>query len=273
MKVFALIGSSGTGKSYKAFMVAKDRDIDYIIDDGLLIGGTRILAGKSAKKESTRIAAVRRALFVEEEQRCEVINKIKELNAKRILVLGTSKRMIEQIVESLELSSDFEIIDIKDISTEFEMEIAKKSRKIDGKHVIPVPTVEVKKSFSGYFIDTLKIFRKKDKSSIETEKTIIRPTFSYLGKYELSSTALSQMIIHCASRVSGIKKVIDIKVDNTNTGIFVDITVVVTLQKRLDELLYEVQKNIVNDIEYITGLNVLSININAAKLEISSEDV
>ncbi len=50
MQVFALVGSSGTGKSYKAFVVASERGIEYIIDDGLLIGGTRIYAGKSAKE-------------------------------------------------------------------------------------------------------------------------------------------------------------------------------------------------------------------------------
>ena len=37
IKVYAFVGPSGTGKSYRAQMVASERNINYIIDDGLLI--------------------------------------------------------------------------------------------------------------------------------------------------------------------------------------------------------------------------------------------
>ena len=37
IKVYAFVGPSGTGKSYRAQMVAAENDIHYIIDDGLLI--------------------------------------------------------------------------------------------------------------------------------------------------------------------------------------------------------------------------------------------
>ncbi len=63
MKVYALVGTSGTGKSYRAMTLASSRDIEFIIDDGLLIHGSKRLGGKSAKREKTKIAAVKRALF------------------------------------------------------------------------------------------------------------------------------------------------------------------------------------------------------------------
>ena len=50
MKIVALVGQSGTGKSYKALHLAHEKEIEYIIDDGLLIKGNKILAGKSAKR-------------------------------------------------------------------------------------------------------------------------------------------------------------------------------------------------------------------------------
>ena len=37
IKVYAFVGPSGTGKSYRAQMVASENDINFIIDDGLLI--------------------------------------------------------------------------------------------------------------------------------------------------------------------------------------------------------------------------------------------
>jgi len=50
VEIFALVGESGTGKSYKAILVAHKYNISYIIDDGLLIRKDKILAGHSAKK-------------------------------------------------------------------------------------------------------------------------------------------------------------------------------------------------------------------------------
>ncbi|MCR5340631.1 MAG: hypothetical protein K6E60_04715, partial [Saccharofermentans sp.] len=46
--VIAFVGPSGTGKSTRAIKVARDNNIHYIIDDGLLINGSRIVAGTSA---------------------------------------------------------------------------------------------------------------------------------------------------------------------------------------------------------------------------------
>jgi len=63
IEVIALVGPSGTGKSHHAMWVAQEYGCRAIIDDGLLISGSRIVAGKSAKREETKTAAVRRAVF------------------------------------------------------------------------------------------------------------------------------------------------------------------------------------------------------------------
>ncbi len=261
MEVFALIGQSGTGKSYKAFIVARERDIAYIIDDGLLIGGTRVIAGHSAKRENTRIASVRRALFHDPGHREKVRNAIEEINPEKLLILGTSIKMVQEIRQTLELPEFYKILNIEDVSTEKEIETAKKSRREDGKHVIPVPTFEVKKDFSGYFIDSLKIFSKKGRFSDMVEKTIIRPTFSYLGKYELTRTALVQIITICVSEVERVNKILRIRIENKPDGVVIDIDLSIKLITRIDLMVLELQKKLVEEIEYMTGLNVLSLNI------------
>lgn len=267
MEVYALIGKSGTGKSYKAFMVAKEKEIEYIIDDGLLICGTRVLAGRSAKKESTRLSAVRRALFRDEKHRDSVKKAILELKPERILVLGTSFKMVELITRALDLPYPSKPIYINDVSTDGEIEEALKSRRIDGKHVIPVPTVEIKKDFSGYFIDSLKIFRKKEKSLDFMEKTIIRPTFSYLGRYEISKNALNQIIEISLQDIEGIERIKRIKIDNNTEGITVTLELIVNLKRRLDLVLIETQKQLVEKLEYQTGLNVEKANVCAVGLQ------
>ena len=64
MKVYALVGKSGTGKSYQAINLCRDRDIESIIDDGLFICRGKAMAGKSAKREATKIGAIKTALFI-----------------------------------------------------------------------------------------------------------------------------------------------------------------------------------------------------------------
>lgn len=261
MQVYALVGSSGTGKSYKAFMVASERGIEYIIDDGLLIGGTRVYAGKSAKREKTKLASVKRAIFNDEEHKEAVKAAIQQLNPEKIMLIGTSVKMVEEIRKALDLPAFQELIPIESVSTEKEIEIARKSRKEDGKHVIPVPTLEIKKDFSGYFIDSLKIFGRKGKNAAIEEKTIIRPTFSYMGKYEVSKNVLVQMINICAAKMERIHKVLKVRIENKATGIHIHIDTSVKLATRIDLMMGEFQKRIIEDIEYMTGINVLSVNI------------
>ena len=55
MKTVALIGKSGTGKSHRAVGVSKTRNIQAIIDDGLLIMSNKVLAGKSAKRKAQKL--------------------------------------------------------------------------------------------------------------------------------------------------------------------------------------------------------------------------
>jgi ABC-type transporter Mla maintaining outer membrane lipid asymmetry ATPase subunit MlaF len=62
-EILCIIGKSGTGKSFRAKLLAQKYGIELIVDDGLLIRDQKILAGRSAKKEKAYMAAVKTALF------------------------------------------------------------------------------------------------------------------------------------------------------------------------------------------------------------------
>ena len=145
IKVYAFVGPSGTGKSYRAQMVAAENDIHFIIDDGLLIKDNEVIAGNSAKKAATKIETVKKALFLQEGQSKEIQETLKKYKANSILLLGTSDGMVEKIAENLKLPKISKIIYITDVATEEEMETARRIRVTEGKHVIPVPTFEIKK--------------------------------------------------------------------------------------------------------------------------------
>ena len=193
IKVYAFVGPSGTGKSYRAQMVASERKIDFIIDDGLLINENEVVAGTSAKKAPTKIETVKSALFSKPEQKAEIIKALRKYKPQSILILGTSDNMVQKIAENLGLPKVSEFIYIDDVATEEEMETARRIRMTEGKHVIPVPTFEIKKDFSGFLLDPLQIFKSKGSGAQPyiSEKSIIRPTFSYLGNFKISDTSKS----------------------------------------------------------------------------------
>ena len=150
IRVCAFVGPSGTGKSYRAQMVAGENDIEFIIDDGLLVKGNAVVAGTSAKKAPTKVETVKHALFYDEKEKREMQEAFIKYNPKAILILGTSDGMVAKIAANLGLPSISKTIYINDVATEDEMENAKRIRVTEGKHVIPVPTFEIKKDFSGY---------------------------------------------------------------------------------------------------------------------------
>src|SRR5699024_5589660 len=123
----------------------------------------------------------KRALFYSREHALDAQRAIQKYHPKSILILGTSDGMVEKIQKVLNLPSIQKKIDIEDISSQTEIQMARKERQDKGKHVIPVPAMEVKKYFSGYFLDPLKIFRRNPHSEREElqEKTVVRPTYSY----------------------------------------------------------------------------------------------
>lgn len=269
MKIVALIGHSGSGKSYKAITLAKEKEIEYIIDDGLLIKGNKIVAGKSAKRENTIVSAIRRAVFMDSIHRREVINAIEQNKPSKILILGTSDKMIDKITSSLKLPDAGERVYIEDISTEEEIGIARKFRKVEGKHVIPVPTFEIKKDFSGYFIDSLKIWRKKENIKEQVvEKTVVRPTFSYRGKYTISDGVIKDLLRHAASKVIGISKVYGIRVKNLEQGIIISLNAEVIYGNPIVPLIKFMQQQTIYEVENMTSLNILAVDVIVKKMVI-----
>ena len=208
IKVYAFVGPSGTGKSYRAQMVASEKNINFIIDDGLLIKDNEVIAGESAKKAPTKIETVKHALFYKDEEKEEIIKALKKYKPESILILGTSDGMVEKIAANLGLPEISEITYISDVATQEEMETARRIRVTEGKHVIPVPTFEIKKDFSGYLLDPLQIFKTKGKGQQPyiSEKSIIRPTFSYMGNFTISDTVFRQILEYLASKTPGIYK-------------------------------------------------------------------
>lgn len=274
MRVLAFVGPSGTGKSYRAQLVARENNIHYIIDDGLLINENEVLAGTSAKKAPTKIETVKHALFIEEKEQADMKKAFKKYNPDSLLILGTSDKMIQKIIESLDLPPLEKTIYINEVATEEEMEKARNIRVTQGKHVIPVPTFEIKKDFSGYLLDPLQIFKTKGRGNKPyiSEKSIIRPTFSYLGNFTISDTVFRQILEYLVSKTPGIYKVQKIRVENYGEGAKLYMEVTVVYGFNVIEGINEFKNKAKKEIEKLTAMNVEEFEVVVKNIYVPGEE-
>jgi len=274
LRVVGFIGPSGSGKSHRAAWVARERDIDFIIDDGLLIRGNSIIAGTSAKKEKTKIGSIRRALFTDEDHAADVKRAIRMYNPGAILILGTSDGMVESIAKRLDLPPVSQKIYINEVASELEIKQAMYTRREQGKHVIPVPTFEIKKDFSGYFLDPLQIFKRKGKGSYQLvgEKSVVRPTFSYMGSYTISDYTIYQIIEYVVSNIEGVARISRFRAENHPDGIYIDMDLVLIYGYVIRPLLAEIQKKVRQEIERLTALNIKTLNITVKSLTLEKKE-
>ncbi len=274
IKVYAFVGPSGTGKSYRAQMVASEKEIHFIIDDGLLIKDNKIIAGESAKKAPTKIETVKHALFFEESEKKPIEEALKKYKPSKILILGTSDGMVQKIAANLGLPEISDTTYINEVATEEEIQTAKQMRMTEGKHVIPVPTFELKKDFSGYLLDPLQIFKSKGKGQKPyiSEKTIIRPTFSYLGKFTISDTVFRQIVEYLAERMPSIYKVVRTRATSTEVGPSIYMEVTVMYGYNIQEVLKEFKEKARKEIENLTAMNVISMDIVAKNVYIPNKE-
>ncbi len=270
VQVYALVGESGTGKSFRSKLLAEQYGIHAIIDDGLLIQDDKIVAGRSAKREKTYMGAVRAALFDDKEHRDSVARVLRKTHIKKILLLGTSEKMVMKIAMRLQLPQPQKIIHIEEIASKEDIEKAIKSRQVEGKHVIPVPSIEVKKNYSQIFSTSMhdffsknKLFKKagKNLNGKMIEKSIVQPEFSKKGRIEISEAALTQMVMHCVSECDPDVKIKKITIKTDNRGYRLIVTIDVPFGTQLTGKVHKLQQYIIDKIESFTGILIEEVSI------------
>ena len=273
IKVYAFVGPSGTGKSYRAQMVASEKNVNFIIDDGLLIKDNEVIAGESAKKADTKVATVKHALFYEDDEKEAIIKALKKYKPESILILGTSDGMVQKIAANLGLPEVSETVYITDVATEEEMKTARRIRVTEGKHVIPVPTFEIKKDFSGYLLDPLQIFKSKGNGQKPyiSEKSIIRPTFSYLGKFTISDLVFRQILEYLALQTLAIHKILKTRVENFGEGAKIYMEVSIVYGFNVVDGLTEFKIKSKKEIEKLTAMNVVELDVVAKNIYVPQE--
>lgn len=214
VKTYALVGRSGSGKSFRAQLVADKYHIPLIIDDGLLIRDDKIIAGKSAKQEANFLTAVKRALFQDPDHFMEVLNALQTEKYRKILIIGTSDKMASKIAIKLNLPEPSTIIHIEDIASKDEIDTAMRIRYSEGKHVIPVPPLQITRNYPTIVYDSIRVGLQKRlhflpfiKQTQTVEKTLVCPEFSKQEDSTISEAAITQMVNHCLNEYENTMKI------------------------------------------------------------------
>jgi uncharacterized alkaline shock family protein YloU len=276
--VFALIGKRGTGKSHHAPLLAYQYSIEHIIDDGLLIKGNQILAGRSAKRENTRYGAIKRALFNDPDHARQLQKKLVELGPERVLILATSSRMADAIAGKLGLPRPVQYITIEDISSPEEIQRAMQVREKENRHVIPLPTFAVKKEFPGYLVDPLRSFFRfpaTQPQKVAVERSIIRPVYSTLGNFYIAEHVVGDLVDQIVAQIPGIHKTHKVEVKTLQKKVVLNVELVLDLEqppgKNLVRTLEQAQQDVKEQLEYLTGFYLDRVNITAKKIHLGGE--
>ena len=270
MEVIAFVGPSGSGKSHRAIGVAHQYNCQGIIDDGLLIEGAKILAGTSAKSEQNRVQAVKRAIFYDDAHASEVRQALARSGIRRLLILATSDKMIDKITKRLSLPKPLKTVYITEIATKQEIKKAHEARLRYGKHIVPVPTVELKQHFGGFFANLPYNLFSKNRKIREDSRSIVRPAFSYYGLILISDYVIEDIINLIVERMVGVARInyIHVRRRSDSRGLSVHVELIFYYGVKVFEVSRILQQKIKKKIEHMTGMQVQKVNISVRSLEL-----
>src|SRR6056297_223689 len=269
--VYALVGRSGTGKSFRAKLVAQKYGIDLLIDDGLLIRDQRIIAGTSAKREKIYLSAIKTALFAKDAHCNQVRHALAKERFKRVLILGTSEKMVYKIALRLKLPKPTRIINIEEIASREDIETAVLSRKNEGKHVIPVPTIEIHRNYPQFVYDSVKVLLKRGvtllpKKEKVFEKTVVQPEFGRKGRVTISESALTQMVLHCVDEYDDTIAIHKVTVTQEPRGYYLSLNIHVPFGVQLSGTIHALRDYIIESLEHYGGIHIRKVDIKVDKL-------
>ncbi len=268
VKVISFVGKAGTGKSQRAQVLARNLDIDYILDDGLVIRKGQIVSGRSAKTERNQVRAIRRAMMEFPDHRREIQEFFLQAQPCTVMIIATSEGMAVQIARRLGIPAPESVIRIEDVATPEEIRRARLERKVKGQHVIPVSQVQVRKNFAGKLVGKLRVFW-KGKNKYEGEKTIVRPPFSFIGALRIEPQAIEDLARHVTLRTPQVKSIQEIRIKPSSEGVSLQLKIGVILGERnLVEIARTVKVRISSSVSYFMGLDVRGVDVVVTEVEL-----
>jgi hypothetical protein len=174
----------------------------------------------------------------------------------------------------LELPPVSQTFFIEDISSEKEIQLARASRSRDGTHIIPLPGIEVQRKFPINLVESLEIFYRKRYGNRKIgERTVVRPPFSYFGKLFISENAILDIIFFTIKDIKEVIRVGKTKIDINEEGILIQMNLILRYGKNIPDIVRRIQENLKKELDYITGINIIKINVLVEDLLMEAEKI
>lgn len=267
LEVYALVGKAGTGKSFRARLVAERLGVTAIVDDGLLIAGGRIVAGRSAKQDTHYLRAIKTALFHDPAHRAEVKAALQAARYSKVLLLGTSDRMIHRNCRTLELPLPRQILRIEEIATEAAIQAAIEDRQSRGRHVIPLPVIEVRRAYPRMIAEAIRVWFDQFTHRSSYEKTVVRPGYHVEGEVTITEAALSQMFLHCLQEYSPRLSLRKIKIHRHARGYQVRLAVALPYGEQAADTCERLQTHAKRQVEQYAGIVIERLSVTIEEIE------
>ncbi|EJW93849.1 protein containing DUF322, partial [gut metagenome] len=138
------------------------------------------------------------------------------------------------------------------------------------KHIVPVPSVELKPHFTGYFADLpYNIFSKHRRQEKEADRSIVRPAFSFYGKLLIADNAIEDIIKIIGKKSDGVERITDLSVrrrSDNSKGIVIYVEVVLYYGVKIFSVTRQLQAKIKEKVEYMTAMQVKNVNVSIRSL-------
>ena len=210
------------------------------------------------------MAAVKAAVFDDEDDKNIITSALLKENARKILIIGTSEKMVNKIASRLDLPEPKKIIHIEEVSTPDDIETAMHIRFTEGKHVIPVPPIEITRSAPSIVFDSIRVkFGGVNHLKPQiSEKTIVKPEFSKPQEETLSEQNLQQMIKHSITEYDPVMKVKKVKgVRNPDRTYSITITLLLPPRHYIPSTISDLQQYVRDCLEKFGSIMVKSVSV------------
>ena len=145
------------------------------------------------------------------------------------------------------------------------------SRRKEGKHVIPVPTIEIHRNYPQFVYDSVRVFLKRSFSFLPSkekvfEKTVVQPEFGK-GKITISETAVTQMVLHCVDEFDDTIAVHKVSVNQQTAGYYLSINIHVPFGVQLSGTIHALRDYIIESLEHYGGVSIRKVDIKVDKFK------
>ncbi|MCX7970546.1 MAG: alkaline shock response membrane anchor protein AmaP, partial [Negativicutes bacterium] len=155
---------------------------------------------------------------------------------------------------------------------------AREMRAVHGRHIIPVPNIELKKQSFGYYvlgkIEDMVRWRTRRRKDDAAEKSVVRPAFSYYGKLDITDSAIEDMVRQIVENESDGWQLLRVQVHNAKSeekSLKINVDLASVAGRRLDLAAGELQLSLKDRLEFMTGMIVNAVNARIVRILTAKE--